>query len=156
MTPAQDLSGRFEQLRAENLERLKELATLNRTTQIIRENKGPEETLKHICMILPDGWQYPAFTGARIIFGKDVYLSPGFALSPWRQMQEFETIDGKRGSIDICYTKEFPECDEGPFLEEERDLLLNLASMISGYLNSLTGKVFLGDKVTGQSKPEGE
>lgn len=156
MTPAQDLSGRFEQLRAENLERLKELATLNRTTQIIRENKSPEETLKHICMILPDGWQYPAFTGARIIFGKDVYLSPSFALTPWRQMQEFETIDGKRGSIEICYIKEFPDCDEGPFLEEERDLLLNLASMISGYLNSLTGKVFLGDKLTGQPKSDSE
>jgi hypothetical protein len=146
MMPAEDLGGRFEQLRAENLERLKELATLNRTTQIIRENKGPEETLKHICMILPDGWQYPAFTGARIIFGKDVYLSPNFALTPWRQSQEFEVIDGKRGSIEICYTKEFPVCDEGPFLEEERDLLLNLASMISGYLNLLTGKVILGDK----------
>jgi len=146
MIPAEDIGGRFEQLRAENLERLKELATLNRTTQVIRENKSPEETLKHICMILPDGWQYPAFTGARIMYENEVYLSPSFALTPWRQHQDFETIDGKKGSIEISYAKEFPVCDEGPFLEEERDLLLNLASMISGYLNSLKGKSILGDK----------
>lgn len=145
MTSPNDLGGRFEQLRAENLERLKELATLNRTTQIIRENKSPDETLKHICMILPDGWQYPEFTGARIMYDEVVFLSPNFALTPWRQVQEFETIDGKKGLIEICYSKEFPNCDEGPFLEEERDLLLNLASMITGYLNSLKGKSFIGE-----------
>ncbi len=115
MTSASDIGGRFERLRAENLERLKELATLNRTTQIIRENKSPEETLKHICMILPDGWQYPAFTGARIMYDEKIYLSPNFSLSKWRQKQDFETIDGKVGYIEISYSREFPEYDEGPF-----------------------------------------
>ncbi|HPE43674.1 MAG TPA: hypothetical protein PKV88_06300, partial [Bacteroidales bacterium] len=131
MSVTNDLGGRYEQLRAENLERLKELATLNRTTQILRENKSPEETLKHISMILPDGWQYPAFTGARIMYDNQIYLSPNFTLSEWRQMQEFETIDGKKGYIEISYSKAFPVCDEGPFLEEERDLLLNMANLIS-------------------------
>ncbi|MDD4372608.1 MAG: PEP/pyruvate-binding domain-containing protein [Bacteroidales bacterium] len=140
MSVPDDLGGRYEQLRAENLERLKELSTLNRTTQILRENKPPEETLKHLSMILPDGWQYPAFTGARIMYDNQIYLSPNFTLSEWRQMQEFETIDGKKGYLEISYSKAFPLCDEGPFLEEERDLLLNLANLISGYLNSLKGK----------------
>ncbi|MDN5349052.1 MAG: hypothetical protein PWQ54_448 [Bacteroidales bacterium] len=140
MTSHNDIGRRYEQLRAENLERMKELATLNRTTQVLRENKSPEETLKHICMILPDGWQYPSFTGARIMYNDQIYLSPNFTLSEWRQKQEFETIDGKKGYIEISYSKAFPVCDEGPFLEEERDLLLNLANLISGYLNSLKGK----------------
>jgi hypothetical protein len=140
MNPSNDIGGRFQQLRAENLERLKELATLNRTTQILRENKSPEETLKHICMILPDGWQYPAFTGARIMYNKQFYLSPNFTLSEWRQLQEFETIDGTEGYIEISYSKAFPVFDEGPFLQEERDLLLNLANLITGYLNSHKGK----------------
>ena len=152
MTSHNDIGGRYEQLRAENLERMKELATLNRTTQVLRENKSPEETLKHICMILPDGWQYPAFTGARIMYNDQIYLSPNFILSEWRQMQEFETIDGKKGYIEISYSKAFPVCDEGPFLEEERDLLLNLANLISGYLNSLKGKQV---KLCGMAKGAG-
>lgn len=145
MMSGKDPESRYERLRAENLERLKELSTLNRTTQIIRENKSIEETLKHISMILPDGWQYPAFTGARIMFDEDYFFSPNFALSPWLQKQEFETIDGKKGFIEINYTKEFPACDEGPFLEEERDLLLNLSNLISGYLNGLKGKSIIGE-----------
>ncbi len=146
MAAVNDPAGRYERLRAENLERLKELSTLNRTTQIIRENKSIEETLKHITMILPDGWQYPAFTGARIMYDEEYYFSPNFGISPWIQSQEFETIDGKRGLIEINYIKEFPVCDEGPFLEEERDLLLNLANLISGYLNGLKGKRIIGQK----------
>lgn len=151
MTPENDLGGNFQKLRAQTLERLKELATLNKTNQIIRENKSVEETLKHICMILPDGWQYPAFTGARIIFDNKIYLSPNFEISPWLQVQDFETIDGQKGSIEICYTKKFPVFDEGPFLEEERDLLLNLASIISGYINAQQAKTIIGKQ---PSKPE--
>lgn len=157
MTQPNDIGGRFERLRAENLERLKELATLNRTTQIIRENKSPEETLKHICMILPDGWQYPAFTGARIMYDEKIYLSPNFMLSKWRQKQEIETIDGKIGYIEISYSKEFPDFDEGPFLTEERDLLLNLANLITGYLNGLKGRTIIGNKqlrTTNRTGPE--
>lgn len=136
----------IEQLKAQNLERLKELAVLNRTSHIIRENKSPEETLKHIAMILHDGWQYPAFTGARIMYNGAYFVSANFALTDWRQLQEFSTIDGKKGWIEICYTKEFPQADEGPFLEEERDLMLNLSNMISGYLNSYLGLRIIDQK----------
>ncbi|NTV83546.1 MAG: hypothetical protein HGA23_04505, partial [Bacteroidales bacterium] len=52
----------YQQLRAENIERLKELAAINRTTQIIKEAKSVEETLRQICMILPPAWQFPQFT----------------------------------------------------------------------------------------------
>ncbi|HMM10467.1 MAG TPA: PEP/pyruvate-binding domain-containing protein [Bacteroidales bacterium] len=130
---------RYELLRAQNLERLKELAILNRTSHIIRENRSPDETLQHIAMILPDGWQYPEFTGARLMYDDKYYPSPRFELSPWRQKQSFATFDGVEGFVEISYNKEFPEADEGPFLAEERDLLINLANMISGYLNTYRG-----------------
>ena len=139
-----DLGSKYQKLRAENLERLKELATLNKTTQVIRQNKTAEETLKQVSMLLPDGWQYPAFAVARIVFDGKEYRSPNFRLSKWTQEQTFDTIDGRQGFIQICYTKEFPEIDEGPFLNEERDLILNISNMISGFLNSHMGKDILG------------
>lgn len=153
MKPENELGGLFERLKAQNLERLKELAILNRTSHIIRENRSPDETLQHISMILPEGWQYPAYAGARITYDNKFYFTAGFALSDWRQVQDFQTFDGKKGRIEITYSEEFPECDEGPFLVEERDLLLNLANMISGYLNAYMGLKIV-DKSPDEEKPQ--
>ena len=61
----------------------------------------------------------------------------------WVQKQTFETIDNQSGSIEIFYLKAFPEAFEGPFLEEERHLIINLANLITGYLNSVKGKAIL-------------
>lgn len=146
MAADNDLGGKYEKLRAQNFERLKELAILNRTSHIIRENRPPEETLKHIAMILPDGWQFPESTGARIMYDGKFYVSAGFKLTQWKQIQEFSTIDDKKGFIEISYSKEFPQADEGPFLAEERDLIFNLANMISGFINSFKGLSIIGKK----------
>ncbi len=126
----------IQRLIAERKERLKELTCINETTQIIKENRTIEETLVQIVKILPKAWQYPEMTVARIWFeGKD-YASPGFREGEWRLSQNFETIDNRKGEIEIYYLKEFPELDEGPFLREERQLIENLASIISNFLNS--------------------
>ncbi|TRZ69775.1 MAG: hypothetical protein D4R97_09340, partial [Bacteroidetes bacterium] len=46
-------------------------------------------------------------------------------------------------TIEIHYLKAFPLAFEGPFLEEERYLIINLANLITGYLNSVKGKAIL-------------
>jgi hypothetical protein len=51
-------------------------------------------------------------------------------------LQEFSTIDDETGSIEIFYTSEFNTESEGPFLKEERDLILNIGSLLTGYINS--------------------
>lgn len=138
-----DQPANYQQLRAENIERLKELAAINRTTQIIKEAKSVEETLRQICMIIPPAWQYPQFTAARILFeGKD-YASAEFKSTKWVMRQKFETIDNKVGYIEVYYLRKFPDLDEGPFLLEERHLIENLANMITGYINSLLAKTVI-------------
>jgi hypothetical protein len=134
---------KYEQLKVESLERLKELSTINRTTLILREGKSTDETLQSIAYILPDGWQYPEFTTARIRYGDQEYRSKEFKATGWVQREEFTTIENNRGSIEIYYTKSFPDADEGPFLKEERDLIENLTHIIEGHLNSLAGKAVL-------------
>ena len=133
----------YKNLRAETLERLKELATLNRTTALIKEGKPFNETLQNIAYILPNGWQYPNFTSACIKFDNKEYRSANFIKTQWVQKQEFHTIDLRKGSIEIYYSKSFKNADEGPFLTEERDLIYNLANIITGYLNSEKGKAVL-------------
>jgi hypothetical protein len=122
-------------------ERIKELACINQTTAILRQGKSIEETLQQICLILPRAWQYPEFTVARISWDDKHFETADFKETSWKMEQSFETIDNTEGTIEICYTKSFPKMDEGPFLQEERHLIENLAAMIAGHINSVRGKM---------------
>lgn len=121
-------------------ERVKELQAINDTTAIIKKAAPLQETLAEICSILPSAWQYPDATVARITYDDMEFATRGFEVTKWKQEQNFQTIDNIPGVITICYLKEFPEADEGPFLFEERNLILNLASIIEGYLNGIKGR----------------
>jgi hypothetical protein len=133
----------IRKLQAEARERLKELAAINQTTQILKEGKSIEETLSRIVDILPPAWQYPEYTASRITFGEIEFTSRNYSPTTWVQREAFETIDGIKGTIEVFYLREFAELDEGPFMKEERHLINNLALQITGYLNSLKGKKLL-------------
>jgi hypothetical protein len=130
----------FNKLSYENRERLKELKAINQTSQIIAEGKSIDETLQEICNILPKSWQFPKYTVARINFEEKTYTSKDFRETSWMQKEYFVTIDNKNGSIEIYYLKEFPFFYEGPFLKEERHLLVNIAKLISGFVNDFKGR----------------
>ncbi len=144
-----------ERIIAEKKERLKELACINRTTQILKEGKSPAETLRKVVQILPDAWQYPERTVARIVFEDEEYRSRNFATSNWCQSQDFHTVSGKKGSIEIYYLQKFRDLDEGPFLKEERDLINNLCSIIANFIDSIEAREIFqnsGDKEKGRSE----
>lgn len=117
-------------------ERLKELACINRTTIILKEGKPIEETLQQIALILLAAFQYPDYTGVRIMYLEKAFETPDFHESEWKLIQNFKTIGYESGYIEICYTREFRNEDEGPFSKEERDLIRSIASLITGYINS--------------------
>jgi Phosphoenolpyruvate synthase/pyruvate phosphate dikinase len=126
----------YHRLLHEQQERLKELACINQTTYILKEGKPIEETLQQITLLLPAAWQYPEYTNARIKFLDKTFETPEFQETTWKMIQEFNTIDNENGTIEIFYNKEFSIENEGPFLKEERDLIQNIASLITGYINS--------------------
>jgi hypothetical protein len=139
---------------AEKRERLKELGAINQTTRILKQDKSVDMMLKEISEVLPPAWQYPNDTIARIKYGGKIFLSSErFRETPWYQKKSFETIDGKEGSIEVFYLNNHPNLDEGPFMIEERDLINNLSSIISGYLNTFIGKELL-HKSTSQKEKE--
>ena len=127
----------------ERTERLKELAAINQTNDILREGKPADETLQQLARLFPAAWQYPEYTCCRITFGSKSFASVNFFETKWLQHESFETIEGKHGSIEIYYLREFMQFDEGPFLKEERHLIVNLASAITGYLNSIAARDLL-------------
>ena len=136
MEDSNNINPEYERLLHDQGERLKELACINQTTGILREEKSVEETLQQIVYLLPGAWQYPEFTVARIKYEDKTFQTRDFQDTSWKMKQEFTTIDDTKGRIEVCYTKEFSIEDEGPFLKEERDLIRNIAGLITGYINS--------------------
>jgi hypothetical protein len=144
----------YNRLLHDQQERLKELACINQTTIILREGKSIEETLQQIVLLLPDAWQYPEYTSARILFLGKSFETPDFVESEWRMAQEFNTIDDEKGIIEIYYTKEFSMEKEGPFLKEERDLIHNIASLLTGYINSYKARDIIRMSQLPKEEPE--
>ncbi|MDD3860136.1 MAG: hypothetical protein PHW83_08050, partial [Bacteroidales bacterium] len=133
-------NGKLSRILADSKERLKELVCINTATAIIKENKSVEETCKHIALILPQAFKFPENAFAEIAYNDKKYLSSNFEETDWKLGQSFETIDGIIGSISVFYNQKFPIADEGPFLKEERNLLVNISNIISGYINSQIAK----------------
>ncbi len=133
----------YRKLLHDQQERLKELGCINQTTYILKEGKPIEETLQQIVLLLPAAWQYPDYTSARIKFRDKNFETPDFQETAWKMAQEFMTIDDEKGAIEVFYTREFTVENEGPFLKEERDLIRNIASLVTGYINSYKARDFI-------------
>lgn len=126
----------FKQLLHDQKERLKELACINRVTTILKEGKSINETLQKVVHCLPQAWQYPEYTVARIRYANNVFTSNDFKETDWLLAHEFISIDNKKGFLEVFYTMEFEHEDGEYFLTEERDLIANVTSLLVGFINS--------------------
>jgi PAS domain S-box-containing protein len=115
-------------------ERIKELTTLYKISELLASSeKTDEEVFREIPVILPPGWQYPEVCAARLtIFGKQ-YTSQNFKESPYKQVAAF-SVDKSEASIEVVYLEEKPDEGEGPFFQEERNLLNVIAEMLRIYV----------------------
>jgi signal transduction histidine kinase len=112
-------------------ERVKELTCLYGIAQLVeRPDILLDEILQDIVELLPPAWLYPDIACARIIFDGNSYLSPNFRDTKQTLSADIVVDGEKRGIIEVTYTEEKPELDEGPFLKEERDLIDTIAKEI--------------------------
>jgi PAS domain S-box-containing protein len=114
-------------------ERVKELTALHSAGRLLNGLGSPDEALPRIVNLLPAAWQYPDITGARITSGNIDVRTELFQPTSWIQRADFTTSGGRTGAIEIVYREPRPEADEGPFLAEERSLILSLAGMLRAY-----------------------
>jgi signal transduction histidine kinase len=117
-------------------ERVKELRLLHQTAVAAqRPWSSRRELLAHVVTLMPEAWQYPAITEARITLGNDEVSTPGWRRTEWVQSVDF-AAEGRDGVIEVAYTEPRPSEAEGPFLREERDLLTSFSEMLAAILNS--------------------
>ena len=119
-------------------ERVKELNCLYGIADLIeRSGSSVDNILQGTVNLLPASWQYPEITYARISYTDKVYTTPLFSESEWSQvsllMEEGEAV----GKIEVFYIKEMPPSDEGPFLVEERKMLVAISKSISKALERI-------------------
>ncbi len=140
VTCARDVSGRREEASSlrrlvhSSAERLKELSCIYSLTKLVHKGGTPADAAFGLARLIPQGWQYPKFTRARVRLDGDTYESESFTGTPWR-LERNLTVDGKRrGTIEIFSTKKFPNEHIGPFLKEEKALVEALARSFEGFI----------------------
>jgi len=89
-----------------------------------------EEILHEVVELIPPAFQYPEIACARITIGYQVFTTDNFEETIWKLASNI-VVDGNRtGILEVCYLEEKPECDEGPFLKEEKGLLNAIAARL--------------------------
>ncbi len=135
-------------------ERAKELNCLYEIQELLNKpGITLDEIFAGIVRAIPPGWQYPDVCRAKIIYGDQVYQSPGFGESPWVQRANIVVRDAMVGQIGVYYTEERPAADEGPFLKEERKLVDTIAEQVGLYiLHQQLREVFQEQQKTGKER----
>jgi pyruvate, water dikinase len=115
-------------------ERAKELNCLYRVHEILGRVDAPAaEVCRAIVETIPAGWQHPSECFAKLTLGGEVYQPPRAVDAPWVQGADIEVHDTVIGRIDVFYTRQLPEADEGPFLKEERKLIDTIAALLGDF-----------------------
>ena len=115
----------------ENIERVKELNCLYELSRLIQQRSlSLEEILQRCCNLLPLALQYPEIACARILIGDQEFKTENFRETAWKQTAGIELNGEQCGSVEVCYLKEKPDSDEGPFLKEEESLINAVAKQL--------------------------
>lgn len=117
--------------------RVKELTCLYSISRFIEDPNIPlEETIQRITDVIPSAYKYPEITCARIIVGNEEFRTKHFRETTWKQAQDILVDHELVGRLEVCYLKEKPEEEEGPFLKEEKTLLEGIANKLGGAIQA--------------------
>lgn len=131
--------------------RVKELTCLYNISSMLSLLGLPTiQVLQLIVGCLPDGWQFPDITCARITINDQEYQTENFKETGWRQVCDIFVAGKQVGAIEVFYLEEKPVELEGPFLAEEKNLLNAIGEMIQSYIEQKQA----GEKLTHRREME--
>ncbi len=114
-------------------ERVKELDCLYSLSKLIEKpGISLEEIFQGTVNLIPDSWQYPDITCAKInIDGREYQTNKcKCPETEWKQKSDIILNGEKVGALTVRYLEEKPELDDGPFLKEERNLIDSLTERL--------------------------
>jgi PAS domain S-box-containing protein len=127
-------------------ERFKELSCLHSIDMIgSRPELNAQEICQEVLSILPQAWQYPEITCARITANDKKFESEDYRDTEWKQSSDIMIRGSKVGEVEVCYLEERPELDEGPFLKEEMLIIDSVAEQLARILDAKQAEEALKD-----------
>src|ERR1051325_4666744 len=124
---------RMERTATDEHKRVRELELLHEASHVLRNRTFDRVVLQELVALIPPAWKYPEICEARISYGKAEAKTLRFRDSQWRQTVAFRTAEAD-GVIEVVYLEERPAADDGPFLAQERYVLLSLRDILVGWL----------------------
>ncbi|MHC4498723.1 MAG: hypothetical protein ACYS21_06365, partial [Planctomycetota bacterium] len=123
---------------------IKHLNCLYGLSKLIERPKIPlsqifEETVNLIC----NAHQYPDLTCARITFDGIHYKTDNFKKTESSQYVQLNVHGKRAGDVEVYHLGDNTQCDEGPFIQEERDLL----GAVAEHLGRIAGRKQTEDKL---------
>ncbi|MFC2041106.1 PAS domain S-box protein [Chloroflexota bacterium] len=113
-------------------ERNKELQCLYSIDMIgTRSELTLDEIYEEVVNLLPAAFQYPEITSARLTLRDKKFETKNYKDTDWKQSSVIKVNGVEAGEVQIVYLEEKPELDEGPFLEEERQLVNSVAEQLA-------------------------
>jgi hypothetical protein len=90
-----------------------------------------DDILQEIVDFIPSAIQYPEIACARIMFNRYEFTTKNFKETKWKLSQEIKVNNERIGALEVCYLKEKPELEEGPFIKEAKNLITSIAESIA-------------------------
>ncbi|MGD9176106.1 MAG: cache domain-containing protein, partial [Desulfobacterales bacterium] len=111
--------------------RIKELNCLFEISRLVEKRELTlEQIFQGIVELIPPAFQYPEITCAQITTGNQKFNTGNLEETQWMLSQDILLLTNTVGTLAVYYLEERPEKDEGPFLEEERNLVNTIAERI--------------------------
>ena len=112
-------------------ERVKELTCLYNIAKVTAQpNLSLEEIFQSIVELLPDGWLYPEIAVGRIVYEENEFFSRDNDHIYRKQSADIHANEKKCGVVEVLYTENKADLEEGPFLKEERSLINTISREI--------------------------
>jgi len=123
----------------------KKLTCLFEISRVVEKREfALDEILQGIVGLIPPAWQYPDITCAQINLNEKESKTHNFKKTNWQQVSDVLVHGVPSGKLVVCYLEERPECDEGPFLKEERALLDAIVERVGGIIERKWAQDALG------------
>jgi signal transduction histidine kinase len=81
------------------------------------------EILQSTVELFPPAWLYPEITSARIVLDEQSFFSQDFREGCDALRADIIIENQQRGFVEVIYSEQKTDLDEGPFLKEERKLI---------------------------------
>lgn len=115
-------------------ERVKEQRCLRRVLAVLhRAADRPRDVFREVVEAIPDGFQHPDTTEARLVLEGEVWETTGITEAEWSMRCPISGVEDEAGSLVVVRTA--PGDDEpDPFIVEERPLLEAIAGAVGDAL----------------------